>query len=127
MKYIRRDLWVPRKGPAHSQRILLGLGCLVTLADWVSRVKKGSGTGRRNQITPIDHLHCVRSSESRGRGHKIKALPSCLRGGYYAHKGAERDMASFVWLLGLTSHTAHHSMMLQLLTVASDVIVIEAL
>lgn len=33
-----------------------GTGCLATLADWVSRVKKGSGTGRRNQITPIDHL-----------------------------------------------------------------------
>lgn len=32
-----------------------GTGCLATLADWVSRVKKGSGTGQRNQITPIDH------------------------------------------------------------------------
>lgn len=33
-----------------------GTGFLATLADWVSRVKKGSGTGQRNQITPIDHL-----------------------------------------------------------------------
>ena len=43
----------PRPIPAHPP----GTGCLATLADWVSRVKKGSGTGRRNQITPIDHLH----------------------------------------------------------------------
>lgn len=42
----------PRPIPTHPP----GTGCPATLADWVSRVKKGSGTGSRNQITPIDHL-----------------------------------------------------------------------
>lgn len=58
---------------------------------------------------------------------KIKALPSCLRGGYYAHGGAERDTAGFVWSHSLTSHNAQGGVLLQLLTVASDVIVIDAL
>lgn len=55
VKYIQGDLWVPMEGHKHPP----GTGSLATLADCVIRVKKGSGTGRRNQI--IFSLH---SSES---------------------------------------------------------------
>lgn len=53
--------------PIQSHRILPGV---VSQQHWLigfSRVKKGSGTGRRNRITTIDHLP---ARESRGHGHK---------------------------------------------------------
>lgn len=86
-----------------------GSGLPATLADWVSRVKKGSGTGRRNRITPIDHLPSERAWAT-----KIKALPSCLR----RRRGPRRNT---------TSHAACHGVMPRALAVVSDVIVIEEL
>ncbi len=113
--------------PAHSHPHPPGTGCLATLADCVSRVKKGSGMGRRNQITPIDHLLSALLWELRPWPQNQSPAIMSEKGGYYAHRGAERDVAGFVWLLSLTSHTAHHGLMLRLLTVTSDVIVIEDL
>lgn len=74
---------------AHSQRILLGL---VAWQHWLiglAGLRKGLARagGIRSFPLIISSLH---SSESWGHGHKIKALPSCLREGYYAHRGAER-------------------------------------
>lgn len=61
-----------QEGQRHSApwlHILLGPGLLATLPDWVSRVKTRSGTERRNQITPIDHLLPLHFSESPGHTH----------------------------------------------------------
>lgn len=107
--------------PAHSHRILLGA---VAWQHWLiglARLRKGLARAGGIRSLPLI-IFCVRSSESWGRGRKIKALLSCLRGGYYAHRGAGRDTAGFVWFLSLTSHTAHRSVMLQLPTVACDMI-----
>lgn len=76
-----------------------GAGLLATLADWVSRVKMGSGTERRNQITPIDHLLPALLWEPRSHGHKIKALPSRLWPARYTDKGSweRQTQALFGW------------------------------
>lgn len=65
-----------------------GAGLLATLADWVSGVKTGSGTERRNQITPIDHLLPALLWEPRSHGHKIKALPLRLWPARYTDRGS---------------------------------------
>lgn len=67
--YIRSCLLVARKAsdtPPHRCTSSWGPGLLATLPDWVSRVKTRSGTERRNQITPIDHLLPLHFSESPG-------------------------------------------------------------
>lgn len=105
--------------PAHSHRILPGA---VAWQHWLiglARLRKGLARAGGIRSLPLI-ISCVCSSESWGRGRKIKALLSCLRGGYYAHRGAGRDTAGFVWFLSLTSHAAHRSVMLQLPTVACD-------
>lgn len=112
--------------PALSQRILLGL---VAWQHWLiglAGLRKGLARAEGIRSLPLI-IFSLHSSESWGRSHKIKALPSCLREGYYAHRGEERDIAGFVWSLSPTSHTAHRGVMLQLLRVTSDVIVIEDL
>lgn len=80
----------PRPLPAHPP----GTGCLATLADWVSRVKKGSGTGRTNQITPIDHLLCALLWELRPRPQNQSPAITSERG-LFRTKGAKRHMAGF--------------------------------
>lgn len=62
-------------------------GLLATLPDWVSRVKTRSGTERRNQITPIDHLLPLHFSESPGhtptkskRCHRVSAARDAQTG-----------------------------------------------
>lgn len=70
VKYIQHDLFGDQEGPPAPRPLPLHppwIGRLATLADWVSKVKKGSGTGRRNQITPIDHPLCVLLWEPRPR------------------------------------------------------------
>lgn len=105
--------------PAQLQNILLGL---VSWQHWLIGLvglRKGLAQDRGIRSLPLI-IFSLCSSESWGHSHKIKALPSCLRGAYYTGGGDEGDVVGFVRLLSLASSTDHHGVMLQLLTVTRD-------
>lgn len=86
-----------RRPPAHHPLPLqpLGNGCLATAADWVSKVKKGSGTGWRNQITPIDHPLCELRWETKKRLQKNLSHAFMSEWGVITHSNTQRVAGLF--------------------------------
>lgn len=101
--------------PIQWQRILQGVVSQQHGLIGLAGLRRGLAQGRRNRITPIDHLPSVRAWAT-----KIKALLSSLR----RRRGRGETRRA---LCRLTSHTACHDIMPRTLVVVSDVIVIEEL
>ncbi len=76
--------------PAHSQHFLLGLVAWQRWLIGLARLRKGLAWAGGIRSLPLI-IFSLHSSESRGHGRKIKALPSCLRGGVITHTGERRE------------------------------------
>lgn len=115
-----------QRHPAPSQHILLGL---VSWQHWLiglAGLRWGLAENGGIRSLPLI-IFSLRFSES--RGHTATKSKPCHRvcGRRVAQtRGAGRDKRRLC-LVGLTSHIAHYCVMLPLLTVTSDVIVIEEL
>lgn len=129
--YIRSCLLVARKAsdtPPHRCTSSWGPGLLATLPDWVSRVKTRSGTERRNQITPIDHLLPLHFSESPGHTHPQNQSPAITSAAVALLRPASPQRQRRLCSAGLASQIARHrATPLPPLTVTGHVIVMEEL
>lgn len=85
LKYIQGDLWVPRNGTNALLGLVSWQHWLIVLAGWRRGLAQDGGI--RSLPLIIFSLH---SSESWGHSHKIKALPSCLRGVFYTQRSSAR-------------------------------------